>query len=401
MNKKEVIDRIIKEKLTLKLLVAKYRDDKEIIFEIIKRSHSPYLYEIGEKLRGDKEVVLKLFKSKSDFAHISPVLREDVDFVSQLLKKDIKIFSFLSENILSNRDFILSFLDNKEAISNYHNESDYESLYHYLPEKFRNDREIILKFLESDNSFFKQLSLEYRGDKNLVMKLVKNNSAILEHCSDELKDDKDVVLAAMGRYFHEFYCISSRLKNDKEIVLKALENDMYVYSKISQDLKDDKEIIFKLISSSNNCSQLVNLSEKYSLDKEIIDFAINKDNKNIYYFPIEVKNNVDVLKKIRTEILLEDKFINDIQTVEVMSHIIQRIIGTNMNNRFVNTLLVKCEDIPEYNSFLEKELKDYVSYAELLNDKPNILEELFNQVEKEIMLNQIEKTNNKSRKIKF
>lgn len=139
--------------------------------------------------------------------------------------------------------------------------SNTASVYAVLPEKFRKDRDVLLKALEKNPEAILDGFRYFKDDKEVIMKamspLVPNFRPYLWQISRRLKRDPDIALQALSVYkktmllrgFHE------SLRGDKEFLLKYLTQAKSLLKKkmdfsflnVSRQLRSDGEFVLKLL----------------------------------------------------------------------------------------------------------------------------------------------------------
>lgn len=165
-----------------------------------------------------------------------------------MISKNMDSFVSIPEQLKNNKNFILKLI-------NYLDE-DAKGLIYYLPDIFKDDKEVIIELMKSD------------GD-------------LLKYVSDNLKDDDFIVIRAVNSNWDAISFASERIKNDKAITLKMVENDGLVYKLLPEKLQEDKEIALA---------------------------AYKKNPYVLIAFPKELKNEVkgqDVIKYLETAIFKE------------------------------------------------------------------------------------------------
>ena len=89
--------------------------------------------------------------------------------------------------------------------------------YKFIPEKFKDDEEILIKAMETYPYCLLYTSKKNKNNKKIILPFLKYN--ILRFVSDELKNDKDFVIEAIKNNINDFKYISKELKNDKDFIM--------------------------------------------------------------------------------------------------------------------------------------------------------------------------------------
>lgn len=165
-------------------------------------------------VRSSKEVFLEIYKDKSSFASLqyaSDELRGDKDFVLALMKSrpdsaGMMIMSGAAPALLANKAFVFV------AIG-----IDGEC-FRYASEELRGD-ERLFKYSNSQDRGWKSgvRILEYasdtlRGNKECVLAAVSKDSYNISHAPDQFKNDKEVMAIALAARGGHLFCASPALR---------------------------------------------------------------------------------------------------------------------------------------------------------------------------------------------
>ena len=122
----------------------------------------------------------------------------------------------------------------------------------YVPDKMKNDKEIVLIAVGSPNSPW-GMALDYasdtlKNDVDVVLTAVTSHGAALEYASDTLKNNEEVVMAAIREEkYREFDSAleyaSDELRDNKAVVLAAIELNPRAYEYASDELKGDYDVL--------------------------------------------------------------------------------------------------------------------------------------------------------------
>ena len=74
--------------------------------------------------------------------------------------------------------------------------STYSGIFEFVPKKFKNSKEFILKSLRLNGLWLNFLSDNFKDDKEVVLIAVNNRADALNFVSDRLKIDSDVLQTA-------------------------------------------------------------------------------------------------------------------------------------------------------------------------------------------------------------
>lgn len=134
--------------------------------------------------------------------NISPRLKDDKAFVSDVLAQDGDLLEFVSERLKDDEDVV--------RIATKRNG---------YPLQYASDR------LRSDKELVAQCGLEYATDAVKDDKDFLLQPTMLEFASERLKDDKEVVMAAVSIVGKMVYFASERLRSDSDVTDAAIAQD--------------------------------------------------------------------------------------------------------------------------------------------------------------------------------
>lgn len=221
-------------------------------------------------------------KNMKSFRILSTELKKDPDFIIEILKTLHQNQAYVGqyEDLVS--DVIKELTINKEValkLVNYHG-----YLICKLPEKFKEDEEVVIAAIHSYPFSIIYTSKEIKDNKKIALEAVKARGDNLESISKRLCEDEEVVLAAVkkdGRSIN----FAPKLWSNKKVMLEAVKTNHYALQYLGQNLIGDKEIAL----------------EAYKCDKFAYD-----------YFPKELKqeiidNNVeDIISYLKSITLVKE-----------------------------------------------------------------------------------------------
>ncbi|CAJ1338972.1 unnamed protein product, partial [Effrenium voratum] len=147
------------------------------------------LQDLGEELRGDKELVLAAVSANGwclEFA--SPALRADKAVALAAVQSDAGALEFASESL-------------------------------------RRDRDVVLSAARRNGWALAFAEFELRKDKEIVQAAVCSNPLSLQFASKELQNDTELVLSAVRRKGQALRFASEKLRTKTEVVLGAVSSD--------------------------------------------------------------------------------------------------------------------------------------------------------------------------------
>lgn len=204
---------------------------------------------------------------------------------------DVSIYEYLGEDIRSDKEILLSlgkgncvFLPFKHATQSLKKDKDLvnllldrgDNIYPYIDKSLKEDETIIQKSMKLSVLNYKCLPKKYRKDKELTIRAIKKYGYLLEYADESLKDDIDVIYAGLkrGGYPYVIEYASQRIRDNKELMLKVIEKSPGFLKKLSDNLKKDKEIV--ALATRKNYSNFRYADASLKKDKEFVKTLILK-----------------------------------------------------------------------------------------------------------------------------
>ncbi len=273
------IELISKNPQELKNAPLNIRNEKSVVKASICRPFDQ-LIEINH------DGITSFFKSLSVFEFVGPELRNDIEFIKELIPIcSGYLFKYLDQNLRNNSELFLFALEyaSKEYIKEMAEKSiDESSRFNELREiiplpefEFQLEHSSILNDSDSD------LSLSFLSDKNTLLKALDYQPIIYYHLNDALKRDREIALKAVAMYYGNFPFAPKELKGDLEFVITYLKNDAYGERCYSRNFKPVfwDEIDEKLIESKSLYLSMIHEIKFMDL-KDLIITKAPKDIQN-------------------------------------------------------------------------------------------------------------------------
>lgn len=273
-------------------------DDKKEILELIKED-GDNLLSASNRLKDDKDIVLAAVEHNGlELECASDRLKDDKDVVSAAVLDNGLALEFASDRLKNDTDVVLqAVVMNDEAIT-------------YIGDTLKNNREFFKSLAELCGTVLLYDEGEaFRDDKEIVLKAIETSPDVTQCISDRLKDDEEVMLLAATRGPGLEFA-SDRLKNDEEFIKK-------LYSESYYDLEPLCYILMNTgCKLKSNSKFMLSLVEKYGsflpvlkfIDKDIVDYkkiakeALIKDINSMKYLKEELKNDKDFILDILKDI---------------------------------------------------------------------------------------------------
>lgn len=184
------------------------RNNKSFVMYIVETYYfGQFVHYISNRLRNDKEVIMKCIKYYNDsycdmMYAISDKLRNDKEVVLAIVRKDPDQLQYALDIMKDDKEVILAAIGAKQYLDAIDNVIYYGSdgIYlEYASARLKNDKELVLKAVESNGWAFQFASEELRDDKELLLKALNSQhysyvdvSGVIEYASERLKQDIEI-----------------------------------------------------------------------------------------------------------------------------------------------------------------------------------------------------------------
>lgn len=267
----------------------KLKNNRNFILKIVKYNGKNYRY-IIDIFKNDIEFIIEANKTYPRSLYYVPEYILSEDIILKLLKIDINNFNYIPEIFKNNKNIILNAVKifpnllyhEFEIIKNINCDKNFilelikinYKNYKYIPENYKNDKDIIFNYIKLDSLFLKDKNnLEY--DKNILLKIL-----------NESESYKNIILELIEINIEIYKYIPDTFKYTQDIILKTIEKDSNFIIK-NYGLEYYNIIILKLIKNKNN----------FEYNKNIIVRLIINDYKYFAYIPDIFKNDQDIILK--------------------------------------------------------------------------------------------------------
>lgn len=213
----------------------------------------------------DNNIILdSINKNKQWILKTTTITKENEEIFKKIVKINNSNIKFIPTKMFKNEDFFLEIFK-----LTYHNKYNGKFLYLFfqktIPNMIQNtiqNKNLIMKLLKIDHSFFKILTMRKVITIKLAIKIIKKYPNLFIYLNSKYKFDKELILLALNnksfnedninslscsyykeeKYYDERYHHSSRYYGNEEYYNKKSD---YVNECIYHHLKKDKEIKFK------------------------------------------------------------------------------------------------------------------------------------------------------------
>lgn len=164
----------------------------------------------------EKKKINLLSNDPSKFLSFPLEEQNNGEFVKYLLENRKAIFEFVNDNFKNDKEIVLLAIKNTSCRGGY-------SAFSVASDELKNDLEFVKEVLKCDKTAFGCVSENLRANKDLVMYAIECKCLnILYYASEELLNDRDVVLSAVliGQCY-SLENISKILQKDFEILIES------------------------------------------------------------------------------------------------------------------------------------------------------------------------------------
>lgn len=128
------------------------------------------------------------------------------------------------------------------------------------------DKEKLLEEFRDKFLRLSDLDDNWRDDREIVMAFVQHNWQDLEFASESLKNDPELALLAVQQNGLMLQFVSEDLRNNLKIVKTAVENNGLALAYASPDLKNDFNVVLAAVKQNGLALEFANLMKKNDWD---------------------------------------------------------------------------------------------------------------------------------------
>lgn len=243
----------------------------------------------------------------------------DYKFIKEAIHYNSYFYKFASTEIQNDLNIVKAAVTDPGIMIDYSLEGNNATPLEYIPEKYRDDEDIITIALQEDPNALKFASQRLKSSREFVVKAMNINSYHLVNASSELRNDKNLVRKIIndgGWFLFAYYCEDSKsllcdrdftcfasgaeffdyigedLKSDREFVLEMVKDNGCILLYTNDELRNDRELILAAVSSCEFVFE--NLAPIFQDDKEIVAMAVKKSGDLIKFASDRLKKDQDI-----------------------------------------------------------------------------------------------------------
>lgn len=276
------------------------------------------LRQAPEELRGDKQLVLAAVRANGlDLEFASPILQDDRLVVMSAVRQNRRALDHASKRLRANPEILRALplranstfellLDpakrsklscafccvterewRMDTLTDVKNGAPLSA----TPQRFRDDRQIVMAAVRQDPSSLQHASEVVRDDEVFVLQCIHNQCKVLEFASDRLRYDPDMVAAEEKAYWLDalrrggpgnwLSDAPDHLRDDEDAVLAAAQRSCHLnFEYVSPRLLDDKDFILRVIDNTSSPGfALMYASDRLCCDKKVLERAMMRSRR--------------------------------------------------------------------------------------------------------------------------
>lgn len=227
---------------------------RAVVLVEIKR-HGWSLMDASERLKNDREVVLRAVKSWGLSLQYAPAFQADRELVLAAVRQNGAALRF-GRNFLDDREMVLAAVN-----------SDGSILSIVTNTQILDDFCVALRAVSSDGGALRHLSARLRNNPNVVRVAVSQDGNVLRWANKRFRKNREVVLRAVRQDGLALAWASEELQDDREVVRAALYQNGFALEYADEDLQDERDLV--LIAVDQNGSAIDFASPKLRSDPEV------------------------------------------------------------------------------------------------------------------------------------
>eukprot|EP01080_Neovahlkampfia_damariscottae_P012335 gene12335-6008_t len=290
-DKQVLIFFVSKSPNALTFIPQSFKEDREIAMSSINSSgfnliqHNLKLklhpmYHASQELKNDKNFALELINFSAEvFCFLSTDLRNDQEIAHQVILQNGTLIEFASENIQNDKEIASeAVLQNPDS-------------YQFLSNELKGDFDIISIVVQKNPSIIKNMNIKNTEEALL---LIEKNQACFDFMSEKIKNNFDLNKDLMKLYPEMYPNLSIDIRNNYNITFEIVSKIGKFLGSASDEMRQNEEIVFSALKQNLSCYVFAHPKLKSS---KVFSLKILKHfpNFNIALFPMEIKDNYDVM----------------------------------------------------------------------------------------------------------
>jgi len=327
-NDKENVLKLLKyNPLILQYANEKFKDDIDVVSEAIRKDIDATVY-ASERILGTKEIVLELLDIRPGvYKYITDELKNDEDIALRSLKYNTYIAQDFTDSLKNNKEFLKK---TAERINNY------SGIFNIASFELKNDKDFVNYFLNKDKEVFKLLDIDYieeNFNKKDILEIIKEDPLNYKFLPQKFKLNHNIGIETIRRlevlyadYEDEYYepkdILDKELLNDKEFIIKALKTYTFGLHSLNSEFYNDKDIA-KVILKLNPYAYKNQLGNEIKKDEEIVLLVLKREPLLIIDADDKILNNKNIIDQI--DFLNRNLLFNGCEVFKNYPYILEKI----------------------------------------------------------------------------
>ena len=283
------------------------------IFKMQNRFYTPeYFKNLSEDILFDREFILKSLSYDGTLLQFLPAyMQSDIELI------EIALFKYYSAHISFTHDFFKNLpqeiLNDREFIIKSLNSAG--SLFQYLSEAMKADRELAKIALENDPEVYEQLPIFLQSDRAFAKIALAHNPDIYQDLLQELKSDLELMIPIIKIHPMLFFDAEDVIKSNRGLVLELIDElGVLALWGLNHSLENDIEIYLKALTQEyeQDSWETICLSDENLFKKELVQEAYNIYGDSVKESTmLELQRDKKVLEAVVSKNGLFLKFLNN------------------------------------------------------------------------------------------
>lgn len=217
----------------LNLASDELRNDKEVVMTAVKNCYYALKY-ASDELKNDKEVVFEAaMNNRKALEYASEELRNDKNFMYYFIEQNPSNLYYALDNVKDDKYIVLNAVKKSGNVLE------------YVSDRLKDDKEVVMAALSKNKHSLIYASKRIKDDKEVALFVLNRNGepdTAYRIISDRLKNDRDIVMKYVNVSRNALSYIPEKYRDDKEIVLDSININPYLINLVSDRLKNDSDI---------------------------------------------------------------------------------------------------------------------------------------------------------------
>lgn len=217
---------------------SKFKQDRELLLCALSNDWDDYCKDVDSELLNDRAFVLKMIKRNYKiFSYISSELKNDIPFVIQAIQTEQLISEFVPLEIARSKRVIHEMLTFEKLKATLQNEVEksyiislYTKKYEFGIEKNKYFTEAALHETNTMidcciGALYKHIIIPYVKDMETAKFVLERNSLVIGHLEPMYSSNKQLALIAVQQNYYSFLYMDTQMQMDIDIATIVLKKD--------------------------------------------------------------------------------------------------------------------------------------------------------------------------------